>query len=264
MADSYQAYPEQPVRRRRRGRRLLITLVVLLLVLGGILVVADRLAVGVAERAIAEQVEREIARQQISSSKPEASVGGFPFLTQVASGRYESINIVVHDLQGPVRGQSVRLPKVDIDARNVDAPLDALRSGQGTVTAETVVGTGTISYDTVAEFMNKPGITLAEKNGKLEVAGSLKVMGQDRAIHGTGDLSVDQGRVSIKFDELTVEGAPNNPLVQALIKAYAQQISVKLPLPALPFQLDVQEVRPLPEGLAVRATAKNVPLNSVA
>lgn len=260
MADSYQTYPEQPVR-RRRGRRLLITLFVLLLVLAGVLVVADRLAVGIAERAIAEQAERELTRQQITSSQPDVSVHGFPFLTQVAGGRYESITIKVRDAEGPVRGQSVRLPEINIDARDVDAPLDTLRSGQGTITAKTVVGTGTVSYDTVAQFMGKPGLRLSEQGGKLAVAGPLEILGQERMLRGTADLSIVQGQVAIKFDTLDVEGLTVNPLAEALIKSYARQISIKLPLPAMPFQLDVQEVRPEPEGLAVRATATNVPLN---
>ena len=60
-------YEERP---RRRGRKVLITLVVLLLVLGGLIVVADRVAVGVAERAIADQVRQEIAKQGAQSSPP--------------------------------------------------------------------------------------------------------------------------------------------------------------------------------------------------
>ncbi|MGW0436612.1 LmeA family phospholipid-binding protein [Micromonospora sp. NPDC003197] len=260
MADSYQTYPEQPVR-RRRGRRLLITLIVLLIVLAGVLAVADRLAVGVAERAIADQAERELTRQQITSSQPDVSVNGFPFLTQVANGQYESITIKVRDAEGPVQGQSVRLPEINIDARDVHAPLDSLRSGQGTITAKTVVGTGTVSYDTVAQFMGKPGLRLSEQDGKLAVAGPLEILGQERMLRGTADLSIVQGEVAIRFDTLDVEGLTVNPLAEALIKSYARQISVKLPLPAMPFQLDVQEVRPEPEGLAVRATATNVPLN---
>lgn len=262
MADSYQAYEGRP--RRRRGRRLFITAIVLLLVLGGLLVVGDRVAAGVAERAIADQAQKEVAKQQISSSKPEVSIGGFPFLTQVLAGRYESISILVRDAEGPVQGKAVRLSELNIDARNVRASINTLRSGQGDVTAETVTGTGTIAYDSVAKFINKPGLTLAEQNGKLAVTAPLEVLGQSVTVHGTASLKAAQGQVALQFDNLTADGLPNVAAARALLNAYARQISIRVPLPAMPYQLSVQEVTPRPAGLAVTATAKGVPLNSVA
>ena len=60
-----ETYEERP---RRRGRRWLVVLVVLVLILGGLLVVADRVAAGVAERAIADQVQQEVAKQDASSA----------------------------------------------------------------------------------------------------------------------------------------------------------------------------------------------------
>jgi hypothetical protein len=263
VADSYQEYEEGP--RRRRGRRLLVGLVVLLLVLGGLLVVADRVAVGFAERAIADQVRQEVAKQHVQAAGPDVTVGGFPFLTQVANGRYESISIVLTDLRGDVEGKGVDLRKLDVDARNVNAPLDTLRTGQGDVVAESVKGTGTITYDSVMKLINRPGIKLAEQDGKLAVSGPAKlpVVGEV-TVHGTAKLAVQKGQVAIRFEELTAEGLPNIPLVRGAISTYAKQLSISVPLPALPFGLQVQEVRALPEGLAVTATANNVPLRSVA
>ena len=269
MADSYPAqsgtYGAQ--RPRRRGRRALIILVVLLLVLGGLLVVADRVAAGVAERAVADQVNQEVAKQDIRASAPEVTVGGFPFLTQVLAGRYDSISILLRDVQGPAQGQTkgVRLPELAVDARNVKASLDTLRSGQGDVTAETVEGTGTIAYDSVVELINRPGLTLREEGGKLAVTAPVQVpiLDQEVTAHGIAELSVQQGEILVNFDELTADELPDIPAARAFISAYAKQISVRVPLPAMPFALEVREVRALPEGLAVTATARNVPLNAV-
>jgi hypothetical protein len=260
VADSYQAYEGRP--RRRRGRRVLVTLVVLLLVLVGLLVVADRVAAGFAERAIAEQVRQETAKQNVQSSAPQVAVGGFPFLTQVLAGRYESISIVLHDVRGAVEGNAVSLPDLNVDARNVRASIDTLRSGQGDVVAETVDGTATITYDSVAKLINQPGLKLAEQGGKLAVTAPVEIFGQRLTVNGTANLSVNKGQVAIKFEQLNAEGLPDAPAARALINAYARQISINVPLPKLPFQLDVRQVRALPAGLAVTAGAKNVPLNS--
>ncbi|MGS2613206.1 LmeA family phospholipid-binding protein [Micromonospora sp. LZ34] len=259
MAQDY-PYEEGP---RRRGRKVLITLVVLLLLLAGLLVVADRVAAAVAERAIADQVRQEVAKQNAQSAPPEVEVGGFPFLTQVLDGRYERISIVLRDVQGAVQGDAVSVPRLDVDARDVRASLDTIRSGQGEVVADRVNGTGTISYDSLAKLLDRPGLRLGEQDGRLAVTAPVDILGQRLTVTGTADITVgEQGKVALRFNDLNAEGLPNVPLARTLLNNYAKGISVDVPLPELPFQLAVREVRPLPEGLAVSADARNVPINS--
>ncbi|MER5704681.1 DUF2993 domain-containing protein [Micromonospora sp. NPDC002296] len=260
MAEAYPAYEERP---RRRGRKVLITLLVLLVILAGLLVAADRIAAGVAERAIADQVTKEIAKQDAQSSAPEVEVGGFPFLTQVLDGRYERITIKLRDVQGAVRGDAVSLPTLDVDARNVRASLDTLRTQQGDVVAETVDGTGTITYDSLAKLLDRPGLTLGERDGQLAVTAPVDILGQKLTVTGTAKVTVGkEGQVSLSFADLDAEGLPNIPLARTLLNNYAKGISIDVPLPELPFQLVVREVKPLPGGLAVTAAAKDVPINS--
>ncbi|MEH1169572.1 DUF2993 domain-containing protein [Micromonospora sp. CPCC 205539] len=258
-----QEYPASEVRPRRRGRKVFITLVVLLVLVAGLLVVADRVAVGVAERTIADRVSQEVAKQGAQSTRPDVEVGGVPFLTQVLDGRYERISIKLRDVQASVEGDAVRLPVLNVDARNVRASLDTLRTGQGDVIADTVNGTGTISYDSLAALLNRPGLTLGEQNGKLAVTAPADILGRKLTINGTADVTVGKdGAVALRFNDLDAEGLPNLPLARAFLTNYAKSISIDVPLPDLPFQLAVREVRPLPEGLAVTADAKNVPINS--
>jgi hypothetical protein len=255
------AYEGRP---RRRGRRRLTTAIVLLLVLGGLLVVADRVAAYAAEKAVADQVQREVAKQKVQASRPEVTVGGFPFLTQVVAGEYKSISIVLRDVRGAVDGKTVSLPKLDIDAHNVKASIETLRSRRGDVTAETVEGRATLTYDTVAKLINQPGVKLAERGGKLVVTAPLEVLGQKVTVNGTANLSVQDGKVRIRFDTLPAQDLPPIPAAQALVDAYAKQLSITFALPALPFRLAVREVHPLSEGLAITGTAKDVTLNSAA
>jgi hypothetical protein len=254
------AYEERP---RRRGRKLLTGFVVLLLVLAGLLLVADRLAAAAAERAVADQVKQEIAKQNASSGAPRVEVSGFPFLTQVLAGKYEHISIVLTDVKGQVQGGAVDVPRLDVDARNVKASLETLRSRQGDVTAETVDGRGTITYDSLAKLLDRPGLKLSEQNGKLAVNAPVDILGAKLTVNGTADLTVANGKVALRFNQLTAEGLPNLPLARTLLANYAKGISIDVPLPELPFQLNLRKVEPRPEGLAVTADAKNVPINSV-
>ncbi|BCJ59980.1 LmeA family phospholipid-binding protein [Micromonospora endophytica] len=255
-----QTYGRRP---RRRGRKLLIGFVVLLLILVGLVAVADRVAVSVAERTIADEVSQQVAQQNAQSAPPEVEVAGFPFLTQVLDGRYERISIRLRDVQGSVQGDAVALPSLNVDARNVSASLDTLRTGQGDVVAETVNGTGTISYQSLAALLNREGLALAEQGGKLAVTAPVDILGQRLTVTGTADIVVgEQGGVALKFDNLDAEGLPDAPLARTLVNNFARSISVDVPLPELPFGLTVREVVPRPEGLTVTADARDVPINA--
>ncbi|HEX5597813.1 MAG TPA: DUF2993 domain-containing protein [Micromonosporaceae bacterium] len=266
MAGDYPTYagPYQDRTGPRWGRRLLVTAIVLLVVVIGPLLVADRVAAGYAERVLADRFAQQIAGQQIESSHPEVEVAGFPFLTQVLAGRYESISILLRDVQAAVGNDRVHLSELAIDARGVVASIDTLRSGQGEVIAESVEGNGILAYDSVAQLMNRPGLRLTEQKGKLIVTAPVEVLGQEFTLNGTANLTVDDGVVQVRFDELTAEGLPSSPRARSLVDGYAKQISVDIPLPELPFQLDVQQVQALPQGLAVTVRAEDVPLNALA
>ena len=167
-----QDYPVDEARPRRRGRKLLIGLFVLLLLLAGLLVVADRVAVGVAERMIGDRVRQEIAKQGAQSAAARGGGGRHSrssprCSTAVTSGSPSTCGTC----RPPVEGDAVRLPVLDVTARNVRASLDTLRTGQGDVVADTVNGAGTISYESLAALLNRPGLTLGEQNGKLAVTG---------------------------------------------------------------------------------------------
>ncbi|WP_089157484.1 LmeA family phospholipid-binding protein [Micromonospora sp. NBS 11-29] len=256
-----EAYPAEG-RPRRRGRKVLIGFVVLLLVLVGLLVVADRVAAGVAERAIADQVRQEIAKQDAQSAAPQVEVGGFPFLNQVLAGKYERISIKLTDVRGDVQGDAVELPRLDVDAHDVTASLDTLRSGRGDVVAKSVDGRGTVTYDSLAKLLDRPGLTLGERGGKLAVTAPVDILGVKLTVNGTADVTVAGGKVALRFNDLAADGLPNVPLARTLLANYARGISVDVPLPELPFQLNLRKVEPRPEGLVVTADAADVPINS--
>lgn len=264
MAETYPAYAETSEQRPRRRRWPLVLAIILLLVLGGLFVVADRAAAGFAERAVADQVRQEIAKQDAQASSPQVTVGGFPFLTQVVAGRYESISIRLPELQVAYEGNTIDLSGLDVKARNVRASLDTLRSGTGAVTAQTVESSATLAYDSLVELIGRPGLTLAEQGGKLLVTAPFEAAGKQFTVTGTAEPRVGNGRLLIRFSSLTSADLPRLPQVQALLGGYARQISLDVDLSDLPLNLEVRDVRALPEGLAVTAVATDVPLNSFA
>src|SRR5205814_8133744 len=129
--------------RRRRGGRLMVWFLVVVVILAGLFVAADRIAAYAAERTIAMQSKKELAAREITTpTEPKVSVGGFPFLTQVAKGRYDRITI---HLDHPA-SQGVTLDVLDVTATGVNASTSAIVNGTGSITADDVNGTASLGW----------------------------------------------------------------------------------------------------------------------
>jgi hypothetical protein len=250
--------------RRRRGRKLLFAVLVLLVVLLVGLAVLDRFSNSYAENVLADKVTEEVANQKAESSRPIVTIAGVPFLTQVLAGKYEEIRIELPDFKAQTgTGETIRMDVLDIRARQVTAPLSALRSGQGEVRAGSVTGTGTLDYGLLADATGQEGLQLAEKDGKLVGSGVVKIsQTQEIPLSAAADLKVADGRVQVRFSDVTTPGLPDNPLVRTQVNSFVERMAFELDVPKLPMNLVVQELTPLPEGLRVTFGATDVALAS--
>jgi hypothetical protein len=249
--------------RKRWGRRLLITFLVLLLIVAAVLVVADRVGASYAERVIGDRVAQQLTEQKATAEQPDVTIKGVPFLTQVLDGNYQEIKILLNDFTGPAGdGKTIKMAQLDIRAKDVNAPLDTVRSGTGDIVAGTVTGVGTLSYANLAELTGQQGLKLSERDGKLVGAAPLQALGQTFNASGTANLEVKDGVVKVTFADVTADGLPNIPIVRTLVDNYVKQISFDLQVPALPLGLKVQKVEPRPDGLLVTTGASNVSLSS--
>jgi hypothetical protein len=127
--------------------------------------------------------------------------------------------------------------------------------------ARVVDGVATIGYASVARLIDQPNLQLAERDGKLLANLPVELFGQRFTLVGEAQIEAVDGKIRLRFEELEAEGLPTAPGVEETLSAYARQLSIDVPLPPLPFALELREVTPLPEGLEVAATARNVPLN---
>jgi hypothetical protein len=256
-------------RPRRRGRGLLITLIVLLIIVLVVLFAADRFGRSYAERIISDKVAEQVSNQKATSEKPDVTIEGFPFLTQVAAGRYDEIKIELANFSGPADQngtQKIQVPLLDIRARNVKASLSTLRSG-GDIVAGTVTGTGTIDYQQVASLIGKSsvtpsGVTLTDQNGKLTGAAEVPVLGQSIKITATVKLAVANGAVQVRLADADSPDLPAIPGVKALLATQVAKFAFDIKVPTLPLKLKVQQVSPQANGLQFTAGASNITLNS--
>jgi LmeA-like phospholipid-binding len=254
----------------RRGRRWLIALVVVVLVVAGLLVVADRVAVNVAENRLADQAVTAMRERDITSAdKPGVSIGGFPFLTQVLAGKYQKVTI---DVDRP-RSGDVTLDHLTVVANQVHAPLDTIRSGQGQVTADTVTGTAKMGWDVVRGLIDTtplrqvPGLdisklNIAVKDNKVNMSAPIAFAGISLTLQTAGTLTVSKGEVRVQIEDLRAV-SPNggtSAIAPSFLNQYRDRLNVKIAVPSLPYDLVINKVRTSDAGVVVTATASNVVL----
>ncbi|WP_405632419.1 DUF2993 domain-containing protein [Streptomyces sp. NBC_00016] len=113
--------------RRRRGRfaglPLAAKAVVSLVVLAAFVTLADRWALLYAEHKAADTLKDQLDL----AAAPEVEIGGFPFLTQLADKRLDSVRVTVPD----VSADRVSLAKVSATAHDIRLDADGLTSVRG-------------------------------------------------------------------------------------------------------------------------------------
>lgn len=232
-------------------RKFLTVTAVLLVVLGILLAVADRVGAHYAEREIATRVAARMQEQGITSTTPEVEVAGVPFLTQVAAGRYDEIELTMRDL----KGGTLPLPLLTVTAYDVEAPLQELIDGTAHPVAARVDGTATVSYASLVEASGLTGITLRSAGPDVvQVSGKVPIVGE---VSGSAQVTIVDGKVRLKVTELKASGGA---VSQTLINTYRDRLAVTLTLPKLPFNLRLEGVQTEPTGLDVAFTATDVEL----
>ncbi|MFD5430232.1 DUF2993 domain-containing protein [Streptomyces sp. NPDC127084] len=146
----------------RALRILLITAVIL----GGLFTLADRLAVGYAEREVAAKIRSS----QGLSEEPEVSINGFPFLTQVVGSELDDVSVSADGVTARAGGHAIQVTEVT-------AELNSVRlNGLSSAVADRATGSARISYADLAKSAPK-GASVSYAGAERAAKGQVKVSG---------------------------------------------------------------------------------------
>ncbi|MEU1178054.1 DUF2993 domain-containing protein [Streptomyces sp. NPDC005820] len=162
--------------------RALRTLLIVVVVLGGLFVLADRLAVHFAEGEAADKLRTT----EGLAGTPDVSIKGFPFLTQLAGGSLDDVEVGIKDYEADtgINGQTLRIDDLEADMKGVEFSGD-----YSSATAASASGTATVAYDELLKTAKSeetrvaPGLTakvvgLSDGgNGKIKVTVEATVLG---------------------------------------------------------------------------------------
>ena len=218
---------------RRRGRKVLILIIVLLVILG-LLVGLDRAAAAVTADRIATKLQT-----QGFPVKPNVSVEGFPFLTQLISRHLDGVEVTSPKFPvGPVTAS------IDVQAKNI-----ALNSGYQSGTIAQVTGTGLISFASLAglsALAAVPGLKISSDGPHM-----VKLSANLQVFAASAVARVKQtARNEISLRIISSSGVPASLL--------APISNLILQIPALPLGLTVQSVHVTPQGVVIGIGGNNV------
>jgi hypothetical protein len=250
-----------------RGRKVGIALLVVLVLLIGLVVVADRVGASTAEDRLADQAQAEMKKAGVTSEgRPDVTIGGFPFLTQVLAGSYDKITISV---QRP-RSNNVQLDHMTLVATDVKAAASDLLKGQGPVTAGRLTGSATMSWETVKSLIELSGLPVPFDPSKLQVKVvdnkvelrlPVTLGGFSTTLRASGQVSVEGGKVQLRLTDVATEGTELPPAAKALLQQYRSRLTATIRTPQMPYKLVIKNVSTSNAGVDVTATADNIVLS---
>lgn len=227
--------------------KALIGILVVIALLAAGLVVADRVAEGVASNVIAQQLTSDLRLSQ----SPKVDIAGFPFLTQVASGDYQRIDVSIPS----VTALSVTVSDVAATVKDVRTkPFPTSAADVRSATA------GSVDLSGLVPFTSLPlpsGFTAGDSGSQLHVSGTISVFGASIPVTATEDISLQGSAVTFRPTNIQAQAEGFKVNVPGSV---AQQLTLSVDLSALPFHTQVSRVAVVPSGLQVAGQAQNVSL----
>jgi hypothetical protein len=225
---------------------LLITLVVLV----GLAVVADRVGVGIAEKRVAEQIQK----QGHLAGTPTVDITGFPFLTQAIAGDYTDVRIslTAADLGQP-EGTSA-----DVSLRGVKVPLSDVLSGSVTrIPVDRIDGTATLSYALLSSKLGGD-TTLRPEGSGLRITKTVHIAGFTLPLTAAGTVRLSGNDLLIDVQKASGVGVQ---VPGFLVDRVSDLLDLRYTVPALPFGLKLTSVRPGADGVEIAVAATNAVLS---
>jgi LmeA-like phospholipid-binding len=241
--------------------RVLRILFIVGVILGGLFVIADRVAVNFAEDEAAAKVQTTEAL----SSTPDVSIKGFPFLTQVASGELDDVEVGIKEYEAATGGgdDTIRISALKAEMRGL-----VFSSDYSSATAQSATGTATIAYAELLKAAKSepigvgPGVTaqvvgLSDGgNGKIKVEVEVTVLGTKlpQPVSALSTVSVKGDTVEVRVDSLPDLGVELAENTIRTITDFQQNID------DLPGGIKLDKVEGAADGLKITVKGSDVRL----
>lgn len=241
--------------------RALRILLIVAVILGGLFVIADRVAVGFAEDEAAQQLKTS----EGLSDTPDVSIKGFPFLTQVASGELDDVEVGIKNYEAKATGTGDAVDTIRIADLKAKMSGVSFSSDFSSATAATATGTATIAYDELLKAAKSEptdvGLGFTARvvglsdggNGKIKVAVEVDPPAlEPRTVSVLSTVSVKDDKVEVQADSLPDLGLAEETVRR--ITDFQQAID------DLPGDIKLDKVEAAPDGVEISVKGSNLSL----
>ena len=232
-AQGYQA-PVARTRRRRRRWPWITLLVIVLVLVGG-----DRAANAYTEDQMASQIKSSLAL----SGKPNVSIAGFPFLTQLAARTFNTVNVNASNETAGPGGQ--------LEIASLTATLHGMHiHGLNSATVDQFTASALVTFTALAHAGGIPqGITLAP-DGPNQIKATVDILGFSS--EATAKVTqVGNDKINVKITNFG--GVPADVL--------GSLTDFNISIPKLPAGVKIQSISITQQGLRITASGQNTTLS---
>ncbi|MFF3845976.1 DUF2993 domain-containing protein [Streptomyces sp. NPDC002328] len=242
--------------------RALRILLILVVILGGLFVIADRLAVNFAE----DEAASKLKTNEGLAATPDVSIKGFPFLTQVVGGELDDVEVGIKDYEAAAGagGEKIRIEDLKANMKGVEFSSDF-----GSATAATATGSASISYAELLKAAKSeptqvaPGVTaqvvgLSDGGGgKIKVTVEATVLGTKlpQPLTVLSSVAVEGDTVRVHADTLPSFGG-----VQAAENEVRSITDFEQKIDDLPGGIRLDKVEAAANGVEIAVKGSNVRL----
>ncbi|QHA08875.1 DUF2993 domain-containing protein [Streptomyces broussonetiae] len=236
-------------RNRATGLSTLARVLVWTLTFGCTVVLADRWALLYAEHKASEQLKDKLHL----AAAPEVDIGGFPFLTQLAAGRLDSVRVTVPDIPA----HRVTLTQVTATADDIRIDGDGPTTVRGALVRQ-AHGQVLLSFADMNRELGASQLAFtAAGPGRIRAQGNLHIEGRDLSVRADARVRRDGERgiatsvdgIRVDIDDLatyqpgtrSTEGLHLTPATARRLTQEADKIRALFALPEIVHRLGVPD-----------------------
>jgi len=230
-----------------RSRTVMIAVISVLAVLA-VLIAGDRVANAVAQNTLATQLQSELA----TPTKPEVSIGGFPFVTQVLGGSFSSVQVTADDATVQEGPTSVAISHLDATLTGITAS-DRYQN----VVADRGEATALVDWTGVSALAGHQLSYEADDRMRIDFSVPIGRLSIDGYITGRPQLDVDAQTITVADPQVNVASVD---VPQAVVDAVSRIVLQPIPIQNLPYDISVTGLTVQPDGLLLSGTGQDIPL----
>ena len=232
-AQGYQGPPARARRRRRRWPWITLIVIVLVLVLG------DRAANAYTEDRMASQMQSSLAL----SGKPDVTIQGFPFLTQLAARNFKTVDVNASNETAGPGGQ--------LEIANLTATLHGMHiHGTNSATVDQFTASALVTFTALAHAGGIPqGIKLSA-DGPNQIKATVDILGF------SSDATVKITQVG--GDKINVKVTDFGRLPAGVL---GNLVNFNISIPKLPAGVTIKDISITQQGLKITAAGTNTTLS---